>query len=48
MKTPCFKFRVSFYYCLFVIFLIDMFILLKDFIQIIEIFVYAEDYPPLI
>ena len=36
MKSPCLKFRVSFYYCLFCIFLIDMFILLKDFIQIIE------------
>lgn len=48
MKTPCFKFRVSFYYCLFCIFLIDIFILLKDIIQIAEVFVYMEDYPPLI
>ena len=36
IKMLCCKFRVSFYYCLFNVFLIDLFILVKDIIQIVE------------
>lgn len=40
VKFLCLKFKVSFYYCLFCIFLIDWFILCKDIIQIAESLVY--------
>lgn len=48
LKTPCFKFRISFFYCLFCIFLIDAFILTKDIIQLVEMQVFAEDYPEIV
>ena len=48
MKTWFCKFRVSLFYCLFCVFLIDMFMDCKNVIQIIERYVYAENYPNII
>lgn len=45
LKTWCCKFKISLFYCLFCVFLIDTFMLVKDMIQIAERYVYSEHYP---
>jgi hypothetical protein len=48
MKTWCCKFKISLFYCLFCVFLIDMFMLAKDVIQMVERQVYWQNYPHII
>ena len=45
IKSPCLRVRCSLMFCIFVLAMIDFFILLKYMIQISEMGTFKEDYP---
>lgn len=45
LRTPCWSFKVSFFFCTLVVALIDFFILLKYAVQFSEMRMFSEDFP---